>query len=71
MKVLTMITETDQPTSQPLRLTPTAIDLAVYGDDSGEQVVMRIIDATGVRIDVLMERGHAAAFAGSLFEFAS
>jgi hypothetical protein len=67
-----MITETEQPTNQPLRLTPTAIDLAVYGDDSGgEQLVMRIIDATGVRIDVLMERGHAATFGASLSEFAS
>jgi hypothetical protein len=68
-----VITDTDQQqTSQPLRLTPTAIDLAVYGDSSGgETVVMRVIDATGVRIDVLMDRAHAAAFGGSLFEFAS
>jgi hypothetical protein len=31
----------------------------------------RVIDEIGVRIDVVMERGHAAAFGGSLYEFAS
>lgn len=62
-----MISHIDRPTSQPLQLTPAAIDLAAYG----EQIVMRVIDQTGIRIDVLMERGHAAAFGGSLFDFAS
>jgi hypothetical protein len=72
MKETMNMFDEDDTTSQPLQLTPTAIDLAVYGDDSGgEQVVMRVIDVTGVRIDVLMERRHAAAFGGSLFEFAS
>ena len=67
-----MITETEQPTAQPLQVSPAAIDLAVYQDeDGGEQVVMRVIDEIGVRIDVVMQRRHAAAFAISLFEFAS
>jgi hypothetical protein len=53
-------------------VSPAAIDLAVYqDDDGGEQVVMRVIDEIGVRIDVVMQRRHAAAFASSLSEFAS
>jgi hypothetical protein len=67
-----MITEDfDQPANQPPRLTPIAIDLAVYDSDQGEQVVMRIIDITGARVDVLIERSRATAFGLSLAEYAS
>jgi len=68
-----MITETDQPINQPPRLSPVAIDLAVFGDDEGgEQVVMRVIDGpTSARVDVVMPRSGAAAFGLSLAEYAS
>jgi hypothetical protein len=67
-----MITDIEQPTNQPPRIIPAAIDLAVFDSDQGEQVVLRVICAeTGARIDVVMKRAGAAAFGRSLAEFAS
>ena len=67
-----MITEQHDHQSQPPRITPVAIDLAVVDQGDGvERVVMRVIDSeTGARVDVVMpSRTHAAAFGRSLTEY--
>jgi hypothetical protein len=68
-----MITETDQPINHPPRITPVAIDLAMYSDTDGdEHVILRVIDSeTGAMVDLVLERRKAAAFGKSLDKFAT
>ncbi|MDT5225705.1 MAG: hypothetical protein QOG19_3112 [Mycobacterium sp.] len=63
---------TDEPTTTPLQLDITAIDLALISDDNGDEfVICRMIDGTGLIFDVPMARGQAEAFGNSLAEYAS
>jgi hypothetical protein len=59
-------------TCVPLQLDIEAIDLALIEDDNRDEfVVMRLIDATGLRLDVPMARKQAEAFGESLRSYAS
>jgi hypothetical protein len=58
--------------SKPVQLNIAAIDLAVVLDETDREfVVMRLIDDTGMRLDVPMLREHAAAFGASLHGYAT
>jgi hypothetical protein len=74
-KVNPMMTDfEDFDESQPPRIFPAAIDLAIAEDAEGShQVVLRIYDAeTGARIDIVIpSRKLASDFGLSLQEFAS
>jgi hypothetical protein len=59
--------------NSPPRITPVAIDLAMYSDQDGdEHVVLRVVSSeNGAIVDVVLERAKCAAFAKSLDKFAS
>jgi hypothetical protein len=53
--------------STPIELDILGIDLALIEDDNGDEfVICRLIDATGLVLDVPMPRGQAEAFGESL-----
>jgi hypothetical protein len=63
---------TDEPTTKPLQLDITAIDLALITDNNGDEfVICRMIDGTGLVFDVPMARKQAEAFGESLRAYAS
>jgi hypothetical protein len=59
-------------TTTPVQLDITAVDLALVEDDNRDEfVVMRLIEATGLVLDVPMQRQLAEAFGESLRNYAS
>jgi hypothetical protein len=62
----------DDDSNPPLALDLQAVDLTMHYDAEGREVVrMRLIDATGLRIDCPMERAKAEAFGESLRDYAA
>jgi hypothetical protein len=58
--------------SNPIQLDVTHIDLAVVEDDNGDEfVICRLIEATGLVLDVPMARKQAEEFGESLRAYAS
>jgi hypothetical protein len=68
-----MITpDTDQPTSRPIQLDITHIDLAAVTDDIDAQfVIVRLLDSTGLVLDVPIARNQAIQFGADLSAYAS
>jgi hypothetical protein len=63
---------TDEPTTKPLRLDVTHIDLAMVEDQTGSEfVIMRLVEAQGLLLDIPMRRDLAEKFGESLREYAS
>jgi hypothetical protein len=62
----------EETTSKPIQLDVTHIDLAAVTDDMDAQfVIMRLIEASGLILDVPIARNQAIAFGESLSSYAS